>query len=516
MEKQNKFKIVIPSYNNEQWVEPNVASILDQTYTNYEVLYINDASTDNTESIVKNIIKDYSLEKKWKLITNKENKKRGYNVSPHNKNIIDFINNDEDILVFVDGDDWLIDKNVLLNLNSYYNNKEVWMTYGGMYCYPTGEIANPQNTPYSKEIHHHNAYRRDHWRASHLRTFKWHLYKKILKEDMLYSKTKKYYFHAEDLATSYPCLEMCPEQKIGVVDFPTYMFNATPSNRERGIQRENDAGMDLELEIRNQSPYKQIRYIIPTLSGGLCNMMFQLASAYSIGKENSLDLVSTFIHHGTLHNHPNNYKNNIFRKISTLNKNTEGIKIKENRFEYNKIEINNKNNNIILEGYFQSYKYFDKYKKDIITLFEPTNEDKNYIDKKYGTILKKDTLSLHIRRSNYTQLSNYHTNLNEDYYTKALDYFTDKHLLIFSDDIDWCKQKFTQKNITFMENNPDYIDLYIMSMCKDNIIANSTFSWWAAWLNTNKNKKVIAPNNWFGPSLTHSINDLLPENWIKI
>ena len=112
MEKQNKFKIVIPSYNNEQWVEPNVASILDQTYTNYEVLYINDASTDNTESIVKNIIKDYSLEKKWKLITNKENKKRGYNVSPHNKNIIDFINNDEDILVFVDGDDWLIDKNV--------------------------------------------------------------------------------------------------------------------------------------------------------------------------------------------------------------------------------------------------------------------------------------------------------------------------------------------------------------------------------------------------------------------
>ena len=257
MEKQNKFKIIIPSYNNEQWIEPNIASILNQNYTNYEVLYINDCSTDNTLSVLNKIKSNYNLNN-WKIVSNPTNKKRGYNVSPYNQNIINFMDNDEDILVFVDGDDWLVDDKVLENLNSYYNKHQSWMTYGGMYCYPTGDVANPQNTPYSNEVHAHNLYRKDHWRASHLRSFKWHLYKQIKEEDMLYSKTKKYYFHAEDLATSFPCLEMCPQHKIGVVNFPTYMFNATPSNRERGIQRETEAGEALESEIRHQKPYKTL------------------------------------------------------------------------------------------------------------------------------------------------------------------------------------------------------------------------------------------------------------------
>lgn len=258
MEKYNKFKIVIPSYNNQEWIEPNIASIINQTYSNYEVLYINDDSTDNTLLTVKRIIREYDLNNKWTVVTNEINQKRGYNVSPFNKNIIEFMDSDDDILVFVDGDDWLVDDKVLENLNNYYNKHQSWMTYGGMYCYPSGDIANPQNTPYSNEVHAHNLYRKDHWRASHLRSFKWHLYKQINEKDMLYSKTGKYYFHAEDLATSFPCLEMCPQHKIGVVDFPTYMFNATPSNRKRGVQREADAGEALESEIRHQKPYKTL------------------------------------------------------------------------------------------------------------------------------------------------------------------------------------------------------------------------------------------------------------------
>lgn len=126
MEKQNKFKIVIPSYNNEQWVEPNVASILNQTYTNYDVLYINDASTDNTLALVNELVLNYNLSN-WKVINNPVNKKRGYNVTPHNKHIVEFMKDDEDILVFVDGDDWLFDKNVLFKLNEYYNELNPWM-----------------------------------------------------------------------------------------------------------------------------------------------------------------------------------------------------------------------------------------------------------------------------------------------------------------------------------------------------------------------------------------------------
>jgi len=251
----NKFKIVIPSYNNEKWLEPNLASILNQTYTNYEVLYIDDCSTDNTYTEVLEIVKDLP---NWKVIKNETNMRRGYNISPHSQHIKDFIHSDEDILVFIDGDDWLYDDQVLADLNEVYAEKDYWMTYGKMVCYPGGEEGNPQNSHYPDAVHKASAYRRDHWRASHLRTFKWHLYKQIRKEDLCYSKTGEYYFHAEDLATSYPCLEMCPQNKIGVLDFYSYVFNATPSNRERGVAREAEAGMDLENEIRSQKPYDKL------------------------------------------------------------------------------------------------------------------------------------------------------------------------------------------------------------------------------------------------------------------
>lgn len=252
----NKFKIIIPSYNNEAWLEPNLASILNQTYTNYDVLYIDDCSTDDT------FYKAYSIVGKldnWTLVRNAENRRRGYNISPYNSYIQSFMKDDEDVLVFVDGDDWLYDDYVLEKLNDFYNDKDCWMTYGGMICYPSGQPGNPQNSPYPDVVHQANAYRRDHWRASHLRTFKWHLYKQIRKEDMCYSRTGDYYFHAEDLATSFPCLEMCPQDKIGVLDFFSYVFNETPSNRERGVAREAEAGMDLENEIRNQKPYDKLK-----------------------------------------------------------------------------------------------------------------------------------------------------------------------------------------------------------------------------------------------------------------
>lgn len=252
----NKFKIIIPSYNNENWVEYNIASILNQTYSNYEVLYIDDASSDNTSIEVNKYISGLD---NWKVVKNHDNMKRGYNVSPYNKNIIDFVRDDNDILVFVDGDDWLFDDNVLDNLNVFYNDHDPWMTYGGMVCYPSGKEGNPQNSKYSDAVHEDSLYRKDLWRASHLRTFKWGLYKKIRLEDLIYTKTGEYYFHAEDLATSFPCLEMCPKNKIGVLDFFSYIFNETPSNRERSVSRENEAGADLEIEIRNRKPYEKIK-----------------------------------------------------------------------------------------------------------------------------------------------------------------------------------------------------------------------------------------------------------------
>ena len=88
--------------------------------------------------------------------------------------------------------------------------------------------------------------------------------------------------------------------------------------------------------------------------------------------------------------------------------------------------------------------------------------------------------------------------------------------LIFSNDIEWCKKNFIGNQFIFIEGEKDYIDLWLMSLCKNNIIANSSFSWWGAWLNTNSDKKVITPKNWFGPAINHSTQDLIPEKWFMI
>jgi hypothetical protein len=109
------------------------------------------------------------------------------------------------------------------------------------------------------------------------------------------------------------------------------------------------------------------------------------------------------------------------------------------------------------------------------------------------------------------------------YYKKALESFKGRSILVFSDDIAWCKAQeiFKGKNINFVENSSKiykgHFDLCLLSMCSDFIIANSTFTWWGAWLSKNKNKKVIAPKEWFGPELQyHILDDQIPENWERM
>ena len=103
------------------------------------------------------------------------------------------------------------------------------------------------------------------------------------------------------------------------------------------------------------------------------------------------------------------------------------------------------------------------------------------------------------------------------YFDKATSEIVKKHsdirFVVFSDDINWCKEAFKNKNFTFIEDEKDYIDLHMMSLCKHNIIVNSTFSWWGAWLNTNPNKIVIAPKVWFGSSSHEDSKDVIPNDW---
>jgi glycosyltransferase involved in cell wall biosynthesis len=518
--KQNKFKVIVPSYNNEEWYEYNIASILNQTYTNYDVLYIDDCSTDRTYEKVVEVVGDLP---NWTVVKNPVNKRRGYNVSPYNPDIINFINDDDDILVFVDGDDWLFEDQTFEKLNQYYNDHDVWMTYGQYVNYPSLELGTSilHGTQYSNQVHSSKLYRLDVWRASHLRTFKWHLYSQIKRDDLLFGETNEHYIYAEDLATSFPCLEMAGPGKVGVVDFLTYVYNSSESNRERilnDLERDPN-GYETEMkaresDIRSKQPYATIKpqgVVSSKLSGGLGNMLFQVAAGYSLAKKHGIEYKLYPEHSATLHNHPKQYLDTIFSKLPIVNSVDGFSTIREQQFEYSPLSLTN-DRITLLDGHFQSYKYFEREVDSIRELFAPSQE---MVEKLTNKFKPKDAVSLHVRRGDYTTLSQYHHNLSIDYYLNALDYFKSYRVLVFSDDIDWCKSSFKGDRFTFVEGQSDLEDLYLMSMCAHNITANSTFSWWGAMLNQNKNKQVVCPNKWFGSqNETLATYDLFPPEWI--
>ena len=251
MEKQNKFRILVNTYNNEEWVEYNIASILNQTYTNYEVSYTDDTSTDNTYAKASELIGDNP---QFSLITRDTNMGGTYNHITYFSDL-----QDDDILILLDGDDWFFDDTVLEKLNTFYNEKDCWMTYGGMYVYDGRSATEPfpQNTEYPLFVHEHKLYRKDLWRASHLRTFRGFLVKSVDLTDFTSKISNKLFWHAGDLALAFPCLEMAGQDRVGVVDFPTHIYNATPKAQSRTRERESNDNTKFEIEIRNKRKYRE-------------------------------------------------------------------------------------------------------------------------------------------------------------------------------------------------------------------------------------------------------------------
>jgi hypothetical protein len=150
-------------------------------------------------------------------------------------------------------------------------------------------------------------------------------------------------------------------------------------------------------------------------------------------------------------------------------------------------------------------------------LFKPTENIKQIILERLPNV--QDSISIHIRRGDYLTSPDFHPQQSLDYYMSAINLLgVDRNYLIFSDDLDGVKLMFDfLPNKQFISLGKDYLDLYAMSMCEHNIICNSTFGWWGAYLNENKDKKIIGPNNWFGPASAFlNSSDILPDNWIKI
>ncbi len=178
--------------------------------------------------------------------------------------------------------------------------------------------------------------------------------------------------------------------------------------------------------------------------------------------------------------------------------------------------------NIFLEGYWQSEKYFSDISEIIrqdFTIRAPqTGKNKELAQ----LIEQSNSVSLHIRRDDYLQKANKRfVNCDLHYYINSLNYLTKElqkpHFFVFSDDIPWAKDNLKGYPLTFVDINNEstnHEDLRLMSQCKHHIIANSSFSWWGAWLNPKKDKMVLAPKKWFKNPLYN--RDIIPTNWLKI
>jgi hypothetical protein len=259
--------------------------------------------------------------------------------------------------------------------------------------------------------------------------------------------------------------------------------------------------------------------ITANLKGGLGNFLFQIAAAFSYSKKHKKELVFNGQNAYIVHQNLTHYKDNIFSKLSfiTGDENYDN-RYNEKVFHYN--EIPYFNGSVYLDGYYQSEKYFSNYRDEVLELFDLGESNKSLIEQKYSDLIFKNTCSIHVRRGDYLNHPDVHPTLTPDYYRESISHFGDDvTFLVFSDDINWCKENLhslTDK-LVYIEGNTDYQDLYLMSICKNNIICNSTFSWWGAWLNKNENKKVIAPSRWFGNKLKYyNTDDLYCDNWLKI
>tara|TARA_B100001989_G_scaffold84813_1_gene58857 strand:+ start:329 stop:1120 length:792 start_codon:yes stop_codon:yes gene_type:complete len=171
--------------------------------------------------------------------------------------------------------------------------------------------------------------------------------------------------------------------------------------------------------------------------------------------------------------------------------------------------------NVSLWGFFQTEKYFKHIEDDIRKDFTFHNDI--FIACKELRETVDNPIALHIRRGDFIWNNAHHPPLGLDYYEKALKEFDDdRNVIIFSDDTKWCKEQnlFESDRFIVAEDNDQFHDLCLMSMCDDFIIANSTFSWWGAWLGNRG--KVIAPKKWFGENLNHDTKDLYCEEWILL
>ena len=252
-------------------------------------------------------------------------------------------------------------------------------------------------------------------------------------------------------------------------------------------------------------------------AGQLGNQMFQYAATKGIAVNRGYDMCIPK-HDEVFHDGIGNYLKIELDNPFTIHCQRGMIKgsvVQEQGFHFNEDLFENCPDNVSLFGFFQSEKYFKHIEDEIRQDFKFNSTIQGECEPIVDEVFDQSPIALHIRRGDFLINSGNHHNLSLEWYEEALSKFdSDREVVLFTDDPFWaCSQElFKPDRFLLSEGNSSYHDLYLMTQCSDFIIANSTFSWWGAWLGNSG--RVIAPSKWFGPNNAHlNTKDLYPSNW---
>ena len=272
--------------------------------------------------------------------------------------------------------------------------------------------------------------------------------------------------------------------------------------------------------------------IAPRLKGGLGNQMFQIAAAYGAARTHGAGLaIDLSITHTSGQGHPHKkYDRNLYIKVPRFSFNgTEFDMYNEPKFSHTDIPKPTDGKHMIIDGYFQSELYFNHISTDVKRLFKIPEDIqqgvKEKIDKIKNHFNKELAVCVHVRRGEYLMLPNIHPVQTVDFYRKAMSLFDESKtvFIVISDDMKWCVNNLNIHTMAFCNSGYDYdtkpvtdelpelFDMYLASQCDGNIISNSSFGWWGAWLNVVQ--RVVAPARWFGPDGPPDYQDIYCESW---
>lgn len=239
--------VIIPSYNNRRWYERNLSSVLAQRYRNFRIIYVDDCSSDGTGELVEKFITERNS---WNLLDLIRNPVRIGAL--HNLYSTIHMCHDDEIVILLDGDDWLAHDGVLKKINEVYADPNCWMTYGQYLSWPDNMIGYSREIP--PEIIESNNFRENEWCSSHLRSFYAWLFKSIKMEDLI-SPHGTFYDMAWDQAIMFPMLEMSGHRAKFISDV-LYIYNAANPISDCKIDRQLQR--NLETVIRTRKRYDRL------------------------------------------------------------------------------------------------------------------------------------------------------------------------------------------------------------------------------------------------------------------